>query len=367
MLRDLIHPANAFGLHGLPVRAKLLGQNGNLQTFVAHFGGRYATKEMLLQRIYLWTPIGAEDPSSRAERRETAAVDEGMIQDQGILEPCPVNLVLAKNGKPYWYDSLKSEFWRCYSLGEGIHADRLPGTPDMACQAARILWQYHETLSGLPETLLLDSIGDFVSTRQSLGDLHRAALEDPLGRSAGCLRELRFASDYVRYAPHALAFGGDEGGEGKRQPHGNGIHLIMPLHAGKGICPANLKTAFPDHYPYRQLGSIRKTVSDDPPGDPRNERGESVIFAARLAEGFLGVIKGLLLPNEFNQLVFSGTHLAYELGIRFLSDHILGDRRFPADFPARNLIRARQQFRLAYRIDTHAADLVRLNRDLELI
>ena len=91
-----------------------------------------------------------------------------------------------------------------------------------------------------------------------------------------------------------------------------------------------------------------------------------MIFTARLVEGFLGVIKGLLLPNEFNQLVFSGKHLAYELGIRFLGDHIIGDSRFPVDYPGQNLHRARKQFRLAYRIGTHAAELRRLEMDLEL-
>lgn len=366
MLKDLIRPAKAFGLQGLPMEARLLGENGNLQTLAALYGGRYASKEMILQRIYLWHPRDRKDPISLTEAGGLAVRHEGMPPDHHIDGPYPVSLMLTKNGQPYWYDSPKDEFWRCFAPGEGIHCNRLPGMPDMACQAARILWQYHETLSGLPGDHLSECNDDFVTTRESLDALNRAASQDPLQRSADCLPEIQFALDHTHFAPHVLPVRAERAEPARQHRHRHGIHQILPLNSGNGICMADLKMAFTGHYPHRQLGSVRKSLSENTESDPQSDPGDSVIFAARLVEGFLGVIKGLLLPNEFNQLIISGKHLAYELGIRFLGDHIIGDSRFAVDYPGQNLDRARKQFRLACCIGAHAAELRLMERDFEL-
>ncbi|MFM2197169.1 MAG: hypothetical protein RLZZ505_601 [Verrucomicrobiota bacterium] len=366
MSKDLIRPAKIFGLHGLPMDTRLVRHEANLQTFVALFGGRYASKQMILQRIYLWTPRNGNDPMSSSGNAGCSASHEEIWQDQDGDGPYPVSLMLTKNREPYWYDPVKSEIWRCFSINGDHHVNRLPGMPDMACQAARMLWQYHETLSGLPGAGLRKSNDDFVSTRESLVTLNRVASQDPHQRSADCLPEIQFALNHTHYAPHILPVR-EEGTEPAHQHrHRHGIHQILPLDSGNGICMADLKMAFTEHYPHRQLGSVRKALSYGKESDPQSDTGDSVIFTARLVEGFLGVIKELLIPNEFNRLTFSGKHLAYELGIRFLCDHLDGDGRFPVDFPGQNLHRARKQFRLAYRIGAHAAELRRMHRDLEL-
>jgi hypothetical protein len=55
-----------------------------------------------------------------------------------------------------------------------------------------------------------------------------------------------------------------------------------------------------------------------------------------------------------DNLVFAGKLMTYEVGIRFLTDHLQGDIYFKIKHPGHNLERARNQLRLVDRIE--AAD-----------
>ncbi len=362
MFKDLIRPAKVFGLHGLPMGVKILRQEANIQTFLARFGGRFASKEMILQRTHLWMPKNRDTPQARSPLREATAEKTGTHVNQDIEGPYPVCLSMTKDGKPYWYDNMKGEYWRCFSLEQSHHIK----VPNLGHQAACMLGQYHETLSGFSAASLRECTADFVSTRESLDQLMRTVSLDPAGRSKDCGPEIQFAVDHTHYAPHVLSVHEKEVGRSEAPTSTHGINHLLPLESRADTCMADLKMAFPDHYPHRQLGDIRKTEFESLERDAQGDNQDSAIFTARLVEGFLGVIKGILLPDEFNHLTFSGKLLAYELGIRFLNDHLLGDIRFPTEYPGQNIHRARKQFRLAIRIDTHT-DVLRIReRDLEL-
>lgn len=362
MFKNLIRPAKVFGLHGLPMQARLARQEGGLQSFVALFGGRYESKEMILQRIQTRTTDDADLPTAHITRWGAAPGNLETSDDQDIDGPYPVCLRLTRDGAPYWFDNIRGEFWRCFSLSGNHHGS----FPDIAYQASRMLGQYHEALAGLSGASLREGAADFVATRESLEGFRQAVECDPLGRSQECRREIRFAMDHAHYAPHILTMQEREAAQGYLRDKEKGIEHVLPLQSRPGICMADLKTAFPGYYPHRQLGSVRKAFPDATDGNPLPDPDQNVIFSARLVEAFLGVFKRILLADEFSQLTFSGKLLAYELGIRFLCDHLLGDKSFPVDFPHQNLHRARNQFRLAFRIDIQAAELRRRHRDLEL-
>ena len=362
MTKDLIRPAKVFGLHGLPMGVRILRQEANVQTFLADFGGRFASKEMIFQRTQLWMPKNRDTPHAHSPLWKVTAEKTEMHGNQDIEGPYPVCLTMTKAGKPYWYDNMKGEYWRCFTITQSNHTK----VPNLAHQAARMLGQYHESLSGLSAASLRECTADFVSTRESLDQLMRTVSLDPVGRLKDCSPEIQFAVDHTHYAPHVLSVQEKEIAA-RQSPSGiRGINHLLPLESRADTCMADLKTAFPDHYPQRQLGDIRKTEFESLERENQGDSGDSVIFTARLVEGFLGVIKGILLPDEFNHLTFSGKLLAYELGIRFLSDHLLGDIRFPTDYSGQNIHRARKQFRLAFRIHTHAEALRIRERDLEL-
>ncbi len=69
-------------------------------------------------------------------------------------------------------------------------------------------------------------------------------------------------------------------------------------------------------------------------------------FAA-LAAGYVEGGAGWLLPAERDALAVAAPLLTLENGVRFLTDHLDGDRYFHVDHPGHNAERARAQFRLA--------------------
>jgi hypothetical protein len=69
------------------------------------------------------------------------------------------------------------------------------------------------------------------------------------------------------------------------------------------------------------------------------------VFEA-LASGYLAGTAGTLLPVEREHLAVAGQVITYECGLRFLTDHLLGDTYFRTHRPGQNLDRCRTQFAL---------------------
>jgi hypothetical protein len=67
--------------------------------------------------------------------------------------------------------------------------------------------------------------------------------------------------------------------------------------------------------------------------------------------GFIGA--------KTTELAFSGMLLTYEVAIRFLTDHLLGDSYFGAAYPDHNLHRAQNQFQLVRQLKAQQALLSR--------
>ena len=85
-------------------------------------------------------------------------------------------------------------------------------------------------------------------------------------------------------------------------------------------------------------------VAEDEP-DVARVQVQIPMFEA-LARGYLQGTGGALLPAERERLVLAGKLLTYECGIRFLTDHLDGDRYFSIHREGHNLDRCRTQFAL---------------------
>ena len=68
----------------------------------------------------------------------------------------------------------------------------------------------------------------------------------------------------------------------------------------------------------------------------------------------------MLNAVERAHLGFAGKLLAFETGLRFLTDHLQGDVYFRIKRPNHNLDRARTQFALVKSIEDHAGAMKRI-------
>ena len=78
-------------------------------------------------------------------------------------------------------------------------------------------------------------------------------------------------------------------------------------------------------------------------------------LAKAVLQGYLGVARGFLTPADLEAIPDAIALLPFELGLRFLTDHLAGDVYFRTERPGHNLDRALVQFRLAASVERQRA------------
>ena len=121
---------------------------------------------------------------------------------------------------------------------------------------------------------------------------------------------------------------------------------------GDGMCVVDLDTVMPGLSLYDFGDMVRTCVS---PGE-EDTTDLSTIYVRQpmfeaLARGFIQELDELLTPAEKANLPFAGKLLTFEVGIRFLTDYLLGDKYFSVKRPGHNIDRCRTQFKLVESIE----------------
>ena len=89
--------------------------------------------------------------------------------------------------------------------------------------------------------------------------------------------------------------------------------------------------------------------------DPEPSRaGVSLSVFEQLARGYLQESLSFLCPLEMQYLVFAARLITLEQAIRFLGDHLEGDRYYKVSRPGHNLDRARNQLHLLFDMEAKA-------------
>ncbi len=77
----------------------------------------------------------------------------------------------------------------------------------------------------------------------------------------------------------------------------------------------------------------------------------------RFAQVTGGFLEGAEIAAGAEDLAAAPQYVTYMLGVRFLTDHLEGDRYFKIDKPGENLVRAEQQFELLRSIEAGASEM----------
>jgi hypothetical protein len=77
----------------------------------------------------------------------------------------------------------------------------------------------------------------------------------------------------------------------------------------------------------------------------------------KLAEGYLTTASQFLTKAEKSYIAFAGKLITLTIGLRFLTDYLVGDTYFRIHRPGHNLDRCRTQFRLVESIEQQEEDM----------
>jgi hypothetical protein len=267
-----------------------------------------------------------------------------------------LTLVSALDGK-CWYADAEGNHWRCYLFIERAKSYDQIEQPRQAFEAARAFGEFQKQLADLPPPRLRDTIPNFHHTRSRFDALRRAIEQDACNRAAGVKADIEFA---LRHEPlvDVLLDLQAHGLVPERVTHNDCKlnNVMLDDATGEGVCVIDLDTVMPGLTLY-DFGDMCRTATCPTAEDERDLSKVEMrmdMFEA-LVGGYLASAGGFLNPVEKDYLVFCAKLITFEIGFRFLADHLEGDRYFKVHRPGQSADRARVQFKMVESFERNEA------------
>ena len=256
-----------------------------------------------------------------------------------------LTLVKTQDGKDCHIDA-DGDLWRVYLFIEDTISRDQPDTPELFALSGAAFGRFQQQLEGFDASQLYESIRDFHNTPARYGQLMEAVKNNAAGRLGEVGPELAFCMGYGEEV-HTLLRALAAGEIPLRATHNDTKlnNVLLDAATGKGVCVIDLDTVMPGLAAYDFGDSIRfgaNTAKED-------ERDLSkVTLSLTMFEAFVkGFLSEAKLGQRERELLPMGAKLmTLECGMRFLADHLNGDKYFKIHREGHNLDRARTQFKL---------------------
>ncbi len=356
---ELTEVLRAYALPGRIVATAPLKTGHINTTHVVHVAARDGRRRFVLQRIngriFLDVPALMENVG-----RVTAHLRAKAHAGGGEGAARVLSVVPARDGAACVRDGA-GEWWRVYDFIEGTHTVDRVSTESQAREAARAFGRFQAHLADLPGARLHETIVNFHHTPTRMDALRAALAEDALRRAGEVRAEVEFALSRVADA-HVLLDLVAAGRLTERVTHNDTKinNVMLDDITGHAVAVVDLDTVMPGLalYDFGDLvrASASSTTEDDP--EPANMHVKLPLFQA-LVEGWL---EAGAAPTEEERahLGFAGKLMAFETGVRFLTDYLNGDVYFKVHHPEHNLHRARTQFALVQSIEEQAGEMAEI-------
>lgn len=255
--------------------------------------------------------------------------------------------------------AVDGSYWRAQRF---IGRSRTLGTvrdPAVAREVGYALGTFHSLLSDLPVDDLADTLPGFHIAPQYLEHYDRVvpSSDASLGaEEAWCARFVAAHRDWVPVLEQAR----ERGVLRLRPIHGDPKvdNILFDDATGQAIAMIDLDTVKPGLVQYDIGDCLRSSCNPDGEETDRYQdvRFDPVLGKAVL-EGYLEVARDFFDAADFAFVPDSVRLIAFELGLRFFTDHLAGDVYFNVARRGQNLSRALVQFRLAQSVDERFDEL----------
>lgn len=279
--------------------------------------------------------------------RVTRHINAKVLRSKRDLGGQTLNLFPARCGGT-WVEDSHGGVWRCYNFIEGCVTYDVVENTRQAHQAARAFGSFQDLVSDLESSRIIETIPDFHNTPKRFQRLLDAANTDPLGRLEAVRPEFEFALAHQGMTT-LLLDAVAAGAMPVRVTHNDTKinNVMIDAESDEAVCVIDLDTVMPGLVVYDFGDLMRSAVS--PAAEDETDLSKIAmrmpIFEA-LVEGYLESASGFISATEADNLVLGGKMMTFEVGIRFLTDHLEGDVYFKTHRPNHNLDRCRTQFKL---------------------
>ena len=324
-----------FQIDGTVISASRYGNGHINQTYLATYHGSSCESKFIHQRI--------NDRIFRDVPQLMENIGRVTRHAPGIVP----RLIATKDGSDVFHAE-DGSWWRTYTFIDHAKSYDFVDSPRRAYHAARAFGAFLRSLANLDGGPLHETIPAFHDTSARFQSLVEAVSADPLGRVDDAATEIEFC---LANEPLANSLGSlrQAGKLTECVTHNDTKvnNVMIDVRSGEGVCVIDLDTVMPGLALY-DFGDMVRTATMPAAEDERDLSliEVSVPLYAAVARGFADGAADMLAPHETDYFVTAGKVLTFECGLRFLTDHLLGDRYFRISRPGQNLDRARTQFAL---------------------
>jgi Ser/Thr protein kinase RdoA (MazF antagonist) len=330
-------------------------------SWLARFEAPEGPRRYLLQQInrhVFHHPEEVMENMARVTRQVALHLAREGVPDRGRRV---LSLVHTREGRPHHRDDA-GETWRLVPWIEGTRSTERAATEAEARETARAFGRFLAQLQDLPGPPLHETIAGFHDTPARLAAFERAVAADRVARAAACRAEVDALLDR-RALASALALPAARGEIPVRPTHNDAkiANVLFDEGTGEALCVVDLDTVMPG-LSLHDFGDLARSGVSDSDEDERDLSRVVVrvpVFEA-LARGFVEGAGAALSPAERSLLVTGAQVIVYEQAIRFLGDHLDGDRYYRTTRPGHNLDRTRTQLRLLQSLEATGPELRRI-------
>jgi len=255
----------------------------------------------------------------------------------------------------------RGDSWRALGFIENsINLDRLDD-PRQAYQVGFCLGRFHALTHDLPAEHMLDTLPGFHIAPGYLRELDLLAMSGGVASAPDVALWLDFI-DGQREAIGVLEQAKAAGDLMERVMHGDPKldNVLFHRETGSALALVDLDTVKP--------GLIHYDIGDCARSCCARYSGSQVGFDLGLCEallaGYVDQTRHLLTAADYELLYAAIRLIPLELGIRFLTDHLRGNRYFKVRYSGQNLEKAADRFRLTADIERQERALRRLIQGL---
>ena len=324
---------------GTEVRTERLGEGNINDTYLV----RGAGPSFVLQRIN-----GHVFPRPELVAENFAAVTAHLGRRDRSLFPYwqDIRLIPTTDGQFFFRDR-RGDIWRAQSYIDRTATFSTIDSPQRAREVGRAVGTFHRLVADLPPASLQETLPGFhvlAAYLRHFDRVRRLRPSQPSPELRHCLalvekrrrhmQTLRQAEVEGRLVPHII--------------HGDpkAANVLFDRDSGRAVCLIDLDTVRPGLLLYDIGDCLRSCCNrEGEEGDP-----EAVGFDADLAREILAGYSagaGPLFTYRDRAFVFDAVCLlSFELGLRFLTDYLDGNRYFRIEHEDDNLRRALRQFNL---------------------
>lgn len=255
------------------------------------------------------------------------------------------------------YTDAEDGCWRAMSYIENTRSYHRPETPRHAEQAGSVLGRFHALVGDLDPMRMHDTRPDFHHTPRHIERLERIAAANPQRRD----REVDGWMEFIaarRNGADAIEAGLARGTIARRVVHGDPKldNVLFDTGSDEAVSLIDLDTVKPGTVHHDIADCLRSCCnrSGETADDANAVRYDLDMCRAGLA-GYFAAAGEQARALRVDELYAAIRLIPFELGVRFLADHLDGDRYFRIEREGQNLVRAGTQFRLSADIERQRA------------